>query len=493
MPDTPHRITRRTLLAGLATASGAAVLAGLGCAPRRAARTAPAGDPALLDLRDASRAVRAGSISPVELTTACLARIDRFDGRLNSFITLTAEAALAEAKQAEAEVGQGRWRGPLHGIPIAVKDNVDTAGVLTTAASGVFEGRIPSEDAEVIRRLRAAGAVILGKLNLHEFALGTTSAISHFGPVRNPWDLERIAGGSSGGSGAAVAASFCYGAVGTDTGGSIRIPAACCGVVGLKPTFDVVSPRGLVPVSRSFDHVGPLCRTVADTALMFRAMTGHPVAAACEPDSLEAVAPLCVGILASLGDQCDAAVDPEVQAAVNAAITVIRSLVAEVRETALPMPDLAAVLDHEMMAFHAPLLARSPEKYDPRTRDDLLGATDIPEEDYTRLLADLQRHRASVHEAFTNVDLVVLPTLPVLPLRIQDAADPFALPSCTFAFSLGGLPAISVPCGFSRSGLPIGLLIGGPPSSEPRALALAQAYEQATEWHRRRPGLPVIA
>lgn len=433
--------------------------------------------------------MRERTLSPVDLTRACLERIERLDPKLNAFITVTPERALAAARRAEAEVASGRWRGPLHGIPIAYKDNIDTAGVRTTAASEVFADRLPAEDAEVVRRLEAAGAVSLGKLNMHEFAMGTTSAISHFGAVHNPWDLERVAGGSSGGSGAAVAAGLCFGSVGTDTGGSVRIPAACCGIVGLKPTFGVVSARGTVPVSPSFDHVGPLCRTVEDAALMFRAMTAHPVAAECDPAILPTTAGLRLGVLHTTGDVCDAHVDPEVAAAVAAAVEVLRPLVGEIRESELPMPDLGGVIDAEAYAFHRPYLEASPEKYDRRTREDAASAQGRPEAEAADLRRGLERHRATIHEAFALVDLVILPTLPGLPMPIREAIDPFALPGCTFGFSLGGLPAISVPCGFSRSGLPIGLLIGGPPLSEPRVLALALAFERATRWHLRRPPL----
>ena len=486
---TRTHVSRRTCLAGLAAGSGAALLGSLGCSLRRVPGSLPPSDATLLDLREAARAVRARSLSPVELTSACLERIARLDPALNSFITVTAESALREARRAEDEVAQGRWRGPLHGIPIALKDNVDTAGVRTTAASSLSSGRLPGEDAEVVQRLKAAGAILVGKLNMHEFALGTTSAISRFGPVHNPWDLARVAGGSSGGCGAAVAARLCYGAVGTDTGGSIRIPAACCGIVGLKPTYGVVSARGVIPVSTSYDHVGPMCRTVADTALMFRAMTDHPVARGHDPDAPLSASRLRVGVFAHPGGLCDAPVEPEVQAALSAAVDVIRSLVAEVREAELPMPDLGSLIDAEAYAFHAAHLARAPELYDPRTRDTILAGQAISPAESGRLRQALERHRALVHEAFSSVDLVVLPTLPGLPMEIRAANEPFALAACTFAFSTGGLPAISVPCGFSSSGLPISLLVGGPPLGDPHVLALAQAYEGATAWHRRRPAL----
>ena len=232
-------------------------------------------DPTDLSIADAYPLVRSGRLSPIELVDAYLERIKRLDGRLNAFVTVTEGRAIARARELETELAQGHWRGPLHGIPVALKDNIDTAGVLTTAASAVFAERIPNEDAEVVTRLKEAGAVILGKLNMHEFAYGATSAVTHTGPVHNPWDLDRIPGGSSGGSGAAVAARLCAGAPGTDTGGSVRIPAAHCGIVGLKATYGLASIRGIIPLFVSLDHVGPMCRTVADSALMLQALAGY--------------------------------------------------------------------------------------------------------------------------------------------------------------------------------------------------------------------------
>jgi aspartyl-tRNA(Asn)/glutamyl-tRNA(Gln) amidotransferase subunit A len=269
--------TRRQILDLLAASSGASILGAFGCTLGRQLEKTPAGDLTGLQLREASRAVRSRSLSPVDLTRACLERIERLEPRLDAFITVTPERALAEARRAEQEVASGRWRGPLHGIPIALKDNIDTAGIRTTAGSAVFADRVPTTDADVVRRLKAAGAVLLGKLNMHEFGVGATSAISYFGPVHNPWDLDRIAGGSSGGAAAAVAAGLCFGALGTDTGGSIRIPAACCGIVGLKPTYGLVKTDGTIPMSPSFDCIGPLARTVVDTALLLGAITDHPI------------------------------------------------------------------------------------------------------------------------------------------------------------------------------------------------------------------------
>ena len=250
--------------------------AGAFCAASLGSRSvyAQSPDPTDLTIAQAGELIRRRELSLDGLVRAYLDRIERFDA-VNAYITVNADRALERAQALEAELAGGRWRGPLHGIPIALKDNIDTAGVLTSAGSAVFADRIPGEDAEVVRRLEAAGAIVLGKLNMHEFAFGASSAISHYGPVRNPWDLERIPAGSSGGSGAAVAARLCAGALGTDTGGSVRMPAAHCGIVGFKPTHGLSSIRGIVPISTSYDHVGPMCRTVADAALLLQGMAGY--------------------------------------------------------------------------------------------------------------------------------------------------------------------------------------------------------------------------
>src|SRR5229473_2165457 len=240
-----------------------------------AARGQVSEDLSTLSLAEASARIRARSVSPVQLTEACLARIQTYNPKLNAFITVLRNQALAQARELEAEQRSGKLRSPLHGIPIALKDNIDTAGIRTTAASAVFDDRIPDEDAEVTRRLKAAGAVIIGKTNLHEFAMGGTSATSYYGPVRNPWALDRNPGGSSGGSAAAVAADLCFGALGTDTGRSIRTPSSWCGIVGIKPTTGLVSIRGIIPCAASLDHCGPMARTVEDVALMLGEMTGY--------------------------------------------------------------------------------------------------------------------------------------------------------------------------------------------------------------------------
>ena len=317
--------------------------------------------------------IRQRSVSPVELATQCLARIERVNPALNAFITVTADQALAQARQAEAEIRGGAWRGPLHGIPLGLKDLIDTAGVRTTAASALFKERIPTEDAEVVRRLQNAGAVFLGKQNLHEFAYGASSVVSYFGEVRNPWDTAHIAGGSSSGSAAAVAAGLGYAAIGTDTAGSIREPAAICGVVGLKPTYGRVSARGVIPLSWSLDHVGPITRTVADAAVMLQTIAGYDARDTGSADMPVAdyVAtlsndpkPLRIGVpRAHFYDD----LHPEIAAAISQALTVLATFSAEVRDIEPPVPTDRTVQSAESYAYHAEFV-RSPELYQPKWR-----------------------------------------------------------------------------------------------------------------------------
>src|SRR5579863_3472750 len=282
MTNSSDDLSRRSFLKATLTGSAISLAnfpalpeAGLNSQRTNPVSGSPSEDLTKLSILEAADLIHKKKVSPVELTRACLARIDRFNPSLNAFITITAESALEQARVAESEVTRGNWRGPLHGVPIALKDLFDTAGVRTTAGSGVFKDRIPTEDAEVVRRLKAAGAVLVGKTNMQEFAFGGTSLISYFGAVRNPWNAGYIAGGSSGGSAAVVAAGLCYGALGSDTAGSVRLPASHCGIAGLKPTYGLVSIRGVIPLSWSLDHVGPLARTVADTALLLQAIAGY--------------------------------------------------------------------------------------------------------------------------------------------------------------------------------------------------------------------------
>ena len=455
-------------------------------------------DPTGLSITEAARLIRSGDLSPVSLVRAYLERIQRLNDRLNAFITVTTEPALAQARELESELARGMWRGPLHGIPIGLKDNIDTAGILTTAASAVLADRRPDEDAEVVRRLKEAGAIILGKLNMHEFAFGATSAITNAGPVHNPWDLARIPGGSSGGSGAAVAARLCAGALGTDTGRSIRIPSAHCGVVGLKPTYGLVSTRGVIPLSVSLDHVGPMCRTVVDAALMLQAMAGYDP---LDITSIEADLPNFVAALQRRTSGLRLGVprepyyedlDPQIGEAVGRALEVLGRLTARIDDVELPpVPEVPLVVA-EAFEYHAQLIGEKRELYDPNTLTRIMRGLDYPATDYVRGTYQLKLARKAIARVFETVDLLVTPTLSRLPIRIDEAREtPFddTLSRNTFPFNAYGVPSISLPCGFSREGLPIGLQISGSTLGELDVLALAHAYEQATDWHERVPPL----
>jgi aspartyl-tRNA(Asn)/glutamyl-tRNA(Gln) amidotransferase subunit A len=344
--------------------------------------------------------------------------------------------------------------------------------------------------------------VLLGKLNMHEFAYGGTSVATYFGPVHNPWKTDRIAGGSSGGSAAAVAAGLCYGALGSDTGGSIRQPAAYCGIAGLKPTYGRVSTRGVIPLAWSLDHVGPMCRTVGDAALLLQAIAGYDPkdtnsVDAPVPDYSQAfrlkVATLRLGIPRAVFYE---QLDPEIEAAVNKAIEVLRKLTASVRDVQLPAYQTLPIVGAEAYTYHAPYFTKTPELYQPETRQRLEGAQKVTAEAYVQGRRELDRLRRAVQEVFAGVDLLVTPTTPIPPAAIAESETSDTPPPGgvqlslrnTQPFDIYGLPAISVPGGFTSSGLPIGLQISGPHFGEQTVLALAQAYERATEWSTRRPG-----
>jgi len=467
-----------------------------------------------LSLRDVGELVRRKKISPVELTKACVARIGQLNPTLNAFITITAESALAEARAAEAEVQRGKWRGPLHGIPIALKDLFDTAGVRTTAGSALFKDRVPKDDAEVVRRLKAAGAVLVGKTNMDEFAFGSTSVVSYFGAVHNPWTPDHIAGGSSGGSAAAVAAELCYGALGSDTAGSVRQPSAYCGIVGLKPTYGLVSNRGVIPLSWSLDHVGPMTRTVADSALMLQAIAGY------DPDETTSVQMNVPDYAAALRtrpstlrigvarDFFFAGLDPEIETAVRKALTVLEELTGGLHDVAISASTQerlrATVRAAETYAYHAEFVAKSPELYQPETLTRIRTGAEITTPAYIQARRELAQTRRTIGQVFQTVDAIVTPTTPVPPLAIAEFStdvstsiekaapairntSPLVSIRNTSPFNVYGWPTISIPCGYTGSGLPIGLQISGPLGGDAVVLRLAHAYEQATDWHARRP------
>jgi len=444
-----------------------------------------------LTIAEASDLLRRKQISPVELTTACLARIEQLNPSVNAFITVMHDSALREARAAEAEIGAGNWRGPLHGIPIGLKDLIDTAGVKTTCGSALFANRIPAEDAEIVRRLKSAGVVVIGKQNMQEFAYGGTSTSSYFGPVRNPWDVDRIAGGSSGGSAAAVASGMCFGAIGTDTGGSVREPAAFCGIVGLKPTYGRVSTRGVFPLSQSLDHVGPLCRSVMDTALLLQAIAGYDrldttsVDWPVDPyaDALNAQTKPRIGIVRQPFFD---GLDSEIENAMNDALRQLNDLTTDLLEVELP-PTPSAVQGPEVYAVHSKYFTESPELYGRWIQERLKQAAAINTVTYIEARQELDRVRRTVGEIFSKVDLLITPTTPVPPITIDEALNMSPDPAGelwlrnTRPFNAYGLPTISIPCGLTRAGLPIGLQIAGPNFSEARVLSFAHAFCERKE------------
>jgi aspartyl-tRNA(Asn)/glutamyl-tRNA(Gln) amidotransferase subunit A len=453
----------------------------------------------LRSIREASVLLRSGKVSPVELTREFLARIDELNPKLNAFITVTADLALDEARQAEAEIQDGEWRGALHGIPLALKDLIDTAGVRTTAASALFKDRIPAEDAEVVKRLKAAGAVLLGKQNLHEFAYGGSSLVSYFGEVRNAWNPAHITGGSSGGSATAVAAGMCYGAIGTDTAGSIREPAALCGVVGLKPTYGAVSTRGVIPLSASLDHVGTIARTVEDAQIIFQAIANETDIVhgwgSASSRRVEDPTPHKLRIAVPRKFFCEE-LDSEVASAFEDALSVL-SVIAEIREITLEVPTDRTLQKAESYSYHAEFVTRSPELYQPETLRRIRTGEGISPEDAARCKRELQEARKQIASVFNDVDLLITPTTPIPAPAISELkANPdllrpreLVLLRNTRPMNVWGLPAISVPCGFTQSGLPMGLQIIGPHGGEAKLLQLAHAYEQATAWRERLPNL----
>jgi aspartyl-tRNA(Asn)/glutamyl-tRNA(Gln) amidotransferase subunit A len=462
-------------------------------------------DLAKLTIREAADLVRKKKVSPVELTKACLARIGRANPTLNCFITITADSALQQARDAETEIMRGNWRGPLHGIPIALKDLFDTAGVRTTAGSGVFRDRIPTEDAEVVRRLKSAGAVLLGKTNMQEFAFGGTSLISYFGAVRNPWELNYIAGGSSGGSAAAVAAELCYGALGSDTAGSVRLPASHCGIAGLKPTYGLVSIRGVVPLSWSLDHVGPLARTVADTALLLQAIAGYDEqdttsAKMTVPDYSEGIGAKVSSLRIGVPHEFFFAdLDQEIDAAMKEALSVLQKLTAGFHDVALPANNMEKLRDTvraaEAYAYHREYVAKTPELYQPLILKRIQAGANVTTPAYIQGRRDVAEVRRKAEKWIDGVDVLVTPTLPITTAAVSDPHADDILPAVrnTSPFDVNGWPAISVPCGFTSKGLPMGLQIIGPNGGESVIFQLAHAYEQATEWHKRHLQLAAAA
>ncbi len=453
-----------------------------------------------IDLR---QRFESGALSPVEVLETLLARIERLDPRLGAFLEVTAESARREARAAEAEFRAGKCRGPLHGVPVGIKDLFDTAGVRTTAGSRILRDRIPERDAFVVERLREGGAVILGKLNLHEFAFGLTSDNPHYGPCRNPWNRDRVAGGSSGGSAAALAAGLCPLALGTDTGGSIRIPAAACGIVGIKPTLGAVSRRGVIPLAWSFDTVGAMARTVPDAAPSLEAIAvPDPEDPWCAKQRIEGVArdleagarDLRLGVVAPA---IRAGIEPDIESAFTDAVSVLRAEGARIVEVEFPALEPLhtahhAILASEASAWHRPWITTRPEDYGDDVRRGLELGSLIAAVDYIDARRAQERFAGIVAGLFDRVDVILTPTLPRAALAV---GEPFSRePAVAWnrfltPFNLLGLPAASIPIGLDRDRLPIGLQIAGREWDEATVLRVARAYERAVP----SIGLPPLA
>jgi aspartyl-tRNA(Asn)/glutamyl-tRNA(Gln) amidotransferase subunit A len=516
-------LTRRDL-----SLLGGASLGALAC--RGGAAAAPS-SPSTADrlsgltLAEASAMIYARQVTSTELVKALLDRIQMLNPKVNCYITVTAREALAQAAALDAEQAGGSFRGPLHGIPIALKDNIDTAGIRTTAASPMFKDRVPTEDADIVRRLKAAGAVMIGKLNLHEFAFGCTGDVSYFGPTRNPWALDHVTGGSSAGSGAAVAATLCYGALGTDTGGSIRVPSAWCGIVGFKPTTGLVSIRGIIPCAASLDHCGPMARTVEDVALMLGEMAGYDAldifsVPSVKEDYVKAmrqpVSGFRLGAPASFWDH----VDPEIEGILLAARDKVAALTAGVVSNAPLWDGDTGGADGDAAFYHHELIEKYGLDYMPPDRVWIERMENPPPGSRVETPAEVARSkqrlmttRRMIDASFKDFDLVVVPTTRMAAPKINDSLkremgsaasrgggprtdakvyDFFTADSgCanTHYFDAYGVPALTVPCGFTKAGLPVGLMIAGPHFAEGKVLALAYAYEQASPWRKKSPAL----
>ena len=456
-----------------------------------------------LTITEAAAGLRRKDFSPVELTNSCLARIEAIDGKLHSFITLTADRALKQAREAEKELHSGNDRGPLHGIPIALKDLYATKGIRTTCHSAVLEHWIPDHDATAVAKLQEAGTILLGKLGMHEFALGGPSVDAPFPAVRNPWNTAHIPGGSSSGSGAALAAGFCYGALGSDTGGSIRTPSSHCGVVGIKPTYGRVSRSCVVPLSWSLDHTGPMARSVEDCAILLQAIAGYdprdPASAnVTVPDFRaglrEGIKGLRVGVPRANWFDENKGTDPETEAVFDNALKTLESLgavIVEIDGKAFSIARKAnqTILVCEAYAYHEKTYQETPMKFGSSVRRRMLEGAFLSAADYITA----QRARTVLSEQiranFSNVDVFSVPgaARPPEAFESMDPNEQNLRPNFTNAFNLTGLPAISVPCGFTSGNLPVGLQIAARPFEEGTCFRVAYAYEQATEWHKRRP------
>lgn len=449
-------------------------------------------------------------ISPVEVVEECISRIDQINTKQNAFVTVTADSARRAAKNAEDEIQAGKYRGPLHGIPVGVKDIIDTSNVRTTYGSAIFRNHIPVKDATVVARLKEAGAIIVGKTNTHEFAFGVTTNNVHYGPTRNPWDPTRIPGGSSGGSSVAVAASLCSAAIGTDTGGSIRIPSAFCGTVGLKPTFGRTSTSGVYPLATGLDHVGPIASTVTDNAIMLQALAGFdesdprslmlPV-----PDFSEGVEEPVEGItVATCPNLVPDVMDAQVLSAYKMAIRKFENLGVKILERDLKgaefiQPASTKLLLAEAAAQHSELLMKHPEKYDPKLILRFKIGQNVTTAEYIQALRQSEEVRRSIEILFKDTDVLLTPSTQILPPRIGEetvtvGSEQLDMNSGCVCFArlanITGMPALALPYGYSTEGLPLSIQLMVPRLHEANLLRIANAIEKATpELRNRTPPL----
>jgi aspartyl-tRNA(Asn)/glutamyl-tRNA(Gln) amidotransferase subunit A len=455
-----------------------------------------------LTITEAADLIAARRLSPVELTQAHLERMDKLAG-LNCYITTLADAALQTAREAEAAIQRGEYRGVLHGIPVALKDLYETGGVRTTAGSKFLRDYVPAQDSTAAAKLSAAGTILLGKLNMHEWAFGPLNTNPHYGACRNPWDTTRIPGGSSGGSGAALAAGLCMGSLGSDTRGSIRIPAALCGVVGLKPTYGRVSLRGVLPLSWSLDHAGPMARRVRDVAVLLQAIAGYDPQDALSVDMpvddyLRDIDGGVNGWKIALAVEGFDDAEPEILRALEQAVNVFQGLGAQV--TRVNLADLlvsrqssGVIAGSDAAAFHQERIEKQPEDFGADVLSRLKKGTALSGVEYAnaRLAQATIRHRLT--RLFDDYEVLLAPTLPIGATRIDDedglenARQPLTYYNAPF--NMAGIPALALPCGFTSSGMPIGLQIAGRLWAEGQVLRAGSSYERATDWHLRQPDL----
>ena len=461
-------------------------------------------DFAYLSVGEAAELIRGKDLSPVEYTKALIARIEKHDRQLNAFLRFTPEIALEDARRAEAEIARGGWRGAFHGVPYGLKDIVDYAGLPTTAHSKILQDNVAATDAAVARRLREAGGVFMGKLSTHEFAIGGPSFDLPWPPARNPWNRDHFCGGSSSGSGAATAAGFLPAAIGTDTGGSVRNPASMCGVVGMKPTYGLVSRRGVLPLAFSLDHVGPLTRTVRDNALMLDLIAGHDP---LDPGSANRAAGgytaqlgrgvkgLRVGVIRHFYTR-DMQADAEMVAAIDAAAERLRELGAEVREIGTaPLGEYVAcnrvILTGEAFAIHERWLRERPQDYGALARERLMAGAFVRASDYVNATRLRRKLTDAFHALFAHIDLVVTSSSMDPACRIDDpkAVEYTYARQSRAPFNVTGSPALSMPAGFSKAGLPLAVQFVGKPFSEALMYRAAHAYEQACGWSGMHPAI----